>query len=188
MKNEAKVSFNDDSLYIEKYIENPRHIEIQIMADEHSNVIHLGERDCSIQRKNQKVLEETPSAFIDDKVRKKMGKVAVNALKQIGYSNLGTIEFLVDKNKDFYFMEMNTRVQVEHPVTEMVTGIDIIKEQLKIASSEKLGFTQKEVTFTGHSMECRINAEKPNKNFIPCPRKNNRTSFARRKWCKGRYR
>jgi acetyl-CoA carboxylase biotin carboxylase subunit len=141
------------------------------MADEHGNVVHLGERDCSIQRKNQKILEETPSSFIDDKLRKKMGKVAVNAVKQIGYTSLGTIEFLVDKNKDFYFMEMNTRVQVEHPVTEMITGIDIIKEQLKIASGENLNYSQKDIIFTGHSMECRINAENPNKNFMPCPGK-----------------
>lgn len=171
VKNEAKISFNDDSLYIEKYIENPRHIEIQIMADEHGNVVHLGERDCSVQRKNQKILEETPSSFIDDKLRKKMGKVAVNAIKEIGYTNLGTIEFLVDKNKDFYFMETNTRVQVEHPVTEMYTGIDIIKEQIKIASGEPLNFTQKDIKFKGHSMECRINAENPSKNFMPCPGK-----------------
>lgn len=171
VKNEAKISFNDDSVYIEKFIENPRHIEIQIMADEHGNVVHLGERDCSVQRKNQKILEETPSSFIDDKLRKKMGKVAVNAIKEIGYTNLGTIEFLVDKNKDFYFMETNTRVQVEHPVTEMYTGIDIIKEQIKIASGETLSFTQKDIKFSGHSMECRINAENPSKNFMPCPGK-----------------
>ena len=169
VKQEAKISFNDDSLYIEKFIENPRHIEIQIMADEHGNVVHLGERDCSIQRNNQKVLEETPSSFIDEKLRKKMVEVSVNAVKNIGYSNLGTIEFLVDKNKDFYFMEMNTRVQVEHPVTEMITGIDIIKEQLKISSGEVLSYKQKDIKFTGHSMECRINAENPKKNFMPCP-------------------
>lgn len=171
VKQEAKISFNDDSLYIEKYIENPRHIEIQIIADEHGNVVHLGERDCTIQRNNQKIIEETPSSFIDEKLRTKMGKIAVNAVKQIGYTNLGTIEFLVDKNKDFYFMEMNTRVQVEHPITEMITGIDIIKEQLKIASGEKLSFSQEDITFTGHSMECRINAENPKKNFMPCPGK-----------------
>ena len=179
VKNEAKVSFNDDSLYIEKFIENPRHIEIQIMADEHGNVVHLGERDCTIQRNNQKILEETPSSFINEKLRKKMGEVSVNAVKQIGYFNLGTIEFLVDKNKNFYFMEMNTRVQVEHPITEMLTGIDIIKEQLKIASGEELSYKQKDIKFTGHSMECRINAENPKKNFMPCPRKNNRSSYSR---------
>ena len=172
VRNEAKVSFNDDSLYIEKFIENPRHIEIQIIADEHGNVVHLGERDCTIQRNNQKILEETPSSFIDEKLRKKMGKVSVKAVEKIGYSNLGTIEFLVDKNKDFYFMEMNTRVQVEHPISEMLTGIDIIKEQLKISSKEELSYKQKDIKFIGHSMECRINAENPKKNFMPSPRKN----------------
>ena len=169
VKQEAKISFNDDSLYLEKFVENPRHVEIQVLADEHGNCIHLGERDCSVQRRNQKVLEETPSSILDDKTRKKMGEIAVNAVKEIGYTNAGTIEFLVDKNKDFYFMEMNTRVQVEHPVTEMVAGIDIIKEQIKIASGEILSFKQKDITFTGHSMEVRINAEDPNKNFMPCP-------------------
>ena len=168
VKQEAKISFNDDSLYLEKFIENPRHIEIQILADEQGNCIHLGERDCSIQRRNQKVLEETPSSILDEKTRKKMGDIAVKAVKEIGYTNAGTIEFLVDKNKNFYFMEMNTRVQVEHPVTEMVTGVDIIKEQIKIASGEKLQYTQKDITVTGHSMEVRINAENPEKNFMPC--------------------
>ncbi len=169
VKQEAKVSFNDDSLYLEKFVENPRHVEIQILADEHGNCIHLGERDCSVQRRNQKVLEETPSAILDEKTRKKMGEVAVKAVKEIGYSNAGTIEFLVDKNKDFYFMEMNTRVQVEHPVTEMVTGVDIIKEQIKIASGEELTYKQEDIKFDGHSMEVRINAENPDKNFMPCP-------------------
>lgn len=169
VKQEAKVAFNDDSLYLEKFVENPRHVEIQILADEHGNCIHLGERDCSVQRRNQKVLEETPSGILDEKTRKKMGEVAVKAVKEIGYSNAGTIEFLVDKNKDFYFMEMNTRVQVEHPVTEMVTGVDIIKEQIKIASGEELGYKQEDIKFEGHSMEVRINAENPDKNFMPCP-------------------
>lgn len=169
VKQEAKVSFNDDSIYLEKFIENPRHVEIQVLADEHGNCIHLGERDCSVQRRNQKVLEETPSEILDAKAKKKMGEIAVNAVKQIGYSNAGTIEFLVDKNKDFYFMEMNTRVQVEHPVTEMVTGVDIIKEQIKIASGEKLSYKQKDISFTGHSMEVRINAENSENNFMPCP-------------------
>ena len=169
VKQEAKVSFNDDSLYLEKFVENPRHVEIQILADEHGNCIHLGERDCSVQRRNQKVLEETPSGIIDEKLRNKMGETAVKAVKEIGYSNAGTIEFLVDKNKDFYFMEMNTRVQVEHPVTEMVTGVDIIKEQIKIASGEKLQYKQEDIKFEGHSMEVRINAENPDKNFMPCP-------------------
>ena len=169
VKQEAKVSFNDDSLYLEKFVENPRHVEIQILADEHGNCIHLGERDCSVQRRNQKVLEETPSGILDEETRKKMGEVAVKAVKEIGYSNAGTIEFLVDKNKDFYFMEMNTRVQVEHPVTEMVTGVDIIKEQIKIAGGEELTYKQEEIKFDGHSMEVRINAENPDKNFMPCP-------------------
>lgn len=169
VKQEAKVSFNDDSIYLEKFIENPRHVEIQVLADEYGNCVHLGERDCSVQRRNQKVLEETPSGILDEKTRRKMGEIAVNAVKQIGYSNVGTIEFLVDKNKDFYFMEMNTRVQVEHPVTEMVTGMDIIKEQIKIASGEKLSYKQKDILFTGHSMEVRINAENPENNFMPCP-------------------
>ena len=171
VKQEAKNSFNDDSIYIEKFIENPRHIEIQILSDEYRNAIHLGERDCTVQRRNQKMLEETPSGVIDDKLRKKMGEVTVKAVKEIGYSNAGTIEFLVDKNKDFYFMEMNTRVQVEHPVTEMFTGIDIIKEQIKITSGEKLEYKQEDIKFTGHSMECRINAENPDKKFMPCPGK-----------------
>lgn len=169
VKQEAKNAFNDDSLYIEKFIENPRHIEIQILADEHGNVVHLGERDCSVQRRNQKVLEETPSSVISDRLRRKMGDVAVEAAKKIGYTNAGTIEFLVDKNKDFYFMEMNTRVQVEHPVTEMVTGVDIVKEQIRIASGERLEFAQKDVVISGHSLECRINAENPDRNFMPCP-------------------
>ena len=169
VRQEAKISFNDDSIYLEKFIENPRHVEIQVLADEKGNCVHLGERDCSVQRRNQKVLEESPSGILDSKTRTKMGEVAVKAVKEIGYTNAGTIEFLVDKNLDFYFMEMNTRVQVEHPVTEMVTGIDIIKEQIKIASGEKLSFTQRDIKFTGHSMEARINAENPEKNFMPCP-------------------
>lgn len=171
VKQEAKVSFNDDSLYMEKFVENPRHIEIQILADEYGNCIYLGDRDCSIQRRNQKVMEETPSSFISNQIREKMGRIAVKAVKKIGYSNAGTIEFLVDKNKDFYFMEMNTRVQVEHPVTEAVTGIDIIKEQIKIASGERLQYEQKDIKVNGHSLEVRINAENPSKNFMPCPGK-----------------
>ena len=169
VKQEAKVSFNDDSLYMEKFVENPRHVEIQILADEHGNCIYLGDRDCSVQRRNQKIMEETPSSFISNKTREKMGKIAVEAVKKIGYSNAGTIEFLVDKNKDFYFMEMNTRVQVEHPITEAVTGIDIIKEQIKIASGEQLQYVQKDIKINGHSLEVRINAENPDKNFMPCP-------------------
>lgn len=169
VRQEAKISFNDDSIYIEKFIENPRHIEVQVIADEHGDVIHLGERDCTVQRNNQKMLEETPSGVITDKLRQKMGKITVNALKEIGYSNVGTIEYLLDKNKDFYFMEMNTRVQVEHPITETITGVDIIKEQLRIASGEKLQYKQDDIKFTGHSLEARINAENPSKNFMPCP-------------------
>jgi len=171
VKQEAKISFGDDSIYLEKFIENPRHVEIQILADEHGNCIHLGERDCSIQRRNQKIIEETPSMAINDKTRKKMGQIAVKAVKEIGYTNVGTIEFLVDKNQDFYFMEMNTRVQVEHPITEMVTGIDIIKEQIKIASGQKMLLNQEDIKFTGHVMEARINAENSDKNFMPCPGK-----------------
>jgi len=169
VKQEAKISFNDDSIYIEKFVENPRHVEVQILADEHGNVVHLGERDCSIQRRNQKVLEETPSMILNDKTRKKMFDVTVKAVKEIGYSSAGTIEYLVDKNLDFYFMEMNTRVQVEHPITEAVSGVDIVKEQLRIAAGETLSISQKDIQFTGHSMECRINAEDPEKNFMPCP-------------------
>lgn len=169
VKQEAKISFNDDSIYIEKFVENPRHVEVQILADEHGNVVHLGERDCSIQRRNQKVLEETPSMILNDKTRKKMFDVTIKAVKEIGYSSAGTIEYLVDKNLDFYFMEMNTRVQVEHPITEAVSGVDIVKEQLRIAAGETLSISQKDIHFTGHSMECRINAEDPEKNFMPCP-------------------
>ncbi len=168
VKQEAKISFNDDSLYLEKFIENPRHVEIQILGDEHGNAIHLGERDCSVQRRNQKVLEETPSAILKEETRKKMGEASVKAVKEIGYANAGTIEYLVDKNNDFYFMEMNTRIQVEHPVTEMVTGIDLIKEQIKVASGLELTYKQEDITFKGHSLEARINAENPDKNFMPC--------------------
>lgn len=171
VKQEAKISFNDDELYIEKFIKNPRHVEIQILADEHGNIIHLGERDCSIQRKHQKVIEETPSTIVDDKLRDKMGEAAVKAAKIAGYTSCGTVEFLVDSDRNFYFMEMNTRIQVEHPITEMRTGIDIVKEQIRIAAGEKIKFKQKSIEFKGHSIECRINAENPNKNFMPCPGK-----------------
>ena len=169
VKQEAKAAFNDDEIYIEKFIVNPRHVEIQVLADEHGNVVHLGERDCSIQRRNQKILEESPSTILDENLREKMGKAAIKAVKASNYTNAGTIEFLVDKNKDFYFMEMNTRIQVEHPVTEMISGIDIVKEQLKIASGKSLSYTQKDISFRGHSIECRINAENPELNFRPCP-------------------
>ena len=171
VKQEAKVSFNDDEIYIEKFIKNPRHVEIQILADEHGNVVHLGERDCSIQRRHQKMIEETPSTAIDEKLRNKMGEAAVKAAKTAGYTSCGTVEFLVDSDRNFYFMEMNTRIQVEHPITEERTGIDIVKEQIKIAGGEHLKFKQKEIEFRGHSIECRINAENSSKGFMPCPGK-----------------
>ena len=173
VKQEAKNSFNDDEIYIEKYIKEPRHIEIQILADEHGNIVHLGERDCTIQRNHQKLIEETPSTIIDEKLRNRMGNIAVKAAKIAGYTNCGTVEFLLDNDKNFYFMEMNTRIQVEHAITEMRTGIDLIKEQIRIAAGEKLKFKQKEIEFRGHSIECRINAENPNKNFMPSPGKIN---------------
>ena len=169
VKQEAKISFNDDEIYMEKFIENPRHVEIQILADEHGNVIHLGERDCTVQRRHQKVVEETPSTAIDEKLRNKMGEAAIKAAKAAGYTSCGTVEFLVDKHKNFYFMEMNTRIQVEHPITEERTGIDIVKNQIKIAAGEELKIKQKEIEFKGHAIECRINAENPSKNFRPCP-------------------
>ena len=171
VKQEAKNAFNDDEIYIEKYIKNPRHVEIQILADEHGNVVHLGERDCSIQRNHQKMLEETPSTIVDEKLRNKMGNVAVKVAKAAGYTNCGTVEFLVDADRNFYFMEMNTRIQVEHPITEMRTGIDLVKEQIRIAAGEELKYKQKEIIFKGHALECRINAEIPSKNFMPCPGK-----------------
>ncbi len=169
VKQEAKVSFNDDEIYIEKFIENPRHVEVQILADEYGNVIHLGERDCTVQRRHQKIIEETPSTAIDEKLRSKMGETAIKVAKTAGYTSCGTVEFLVDKNKNFYFMEMNTRIQVEHPITEERTGIDIVKEQIKIAAGEKLKYKQKDIEFRGNCIECRINAENPSKNFMPCP-------------------
>ena len=166
---ESVKGFSDDTMYIEKYIEGPRHIEFQIMADKCGNVVHLGERDCSIQRRHQKVLEEAPCDVISPELRKKMGETAVRAAKAVGYENAGTIEFLLDKYKNFYFMEMNTRIQVEHPVTEMVTGLDLIKEQIRIAAGEPLSVSQEDVKIQGHAIECRINAENPEKNFMPCP-------------------
>lgn len=166
---ESVNAFADDTMYIEKYIQSPRHIEFQILADKHGNVVHLGERDCSIQRKHQKVVEESPSAAIDSELRARMGAMAVRAAKAVGYENAGTIEFLLDKNGEFYFMEMNTRIQVEHPVTEMVTGLDLIKEQIAIAEGLPLSVKQEDIHVTGHAIECRINAENPEKNFMPCP-------------------
>ncbi|OFI06616.1 biotin carboxylase [Clostridium acetireducens DSM 10703] len=170
-KAESRVSFGDDSIYMEKYIEEPHHIEFQILADNYGNVIHIGERDCSLQRRNQKILEESPSPFLTDELRKSMGEVAIKAAKAVNYKNAGTIEFLVDKNKNFYFMEMNTRVQVEHPISEMVSNIDIIKEQIKIAFGHKLNYKQEDVNIKGHAIECRINAEDPHKKFTPSPGK-----------------
>ncbi len=167
---EALTAFGNSGVYIEKYIEDFRHVEIQVMADNFGNVIHLGERDCSIQRRLQKLLEESPSPALDGEVREEMGQAAVKAAKAVDYTGAGTVEFIYDyHNRKFYFMEMNTRIQVEHPVTEMVTGTDLIKEQIYIASGEKLSLAQEDVTFTGWSIECRINAENPEKNFMPSP-------------------
>ena len=158
-KAEAMAAFGNDDVYIEKLILNPRHIEFQILADKHGNVIHLGERDCSIQERNQKLLEESPSKALDEELRKKMGEVAIQAARAAGYDSAGTIEFILDENKDFYFIEMNTRIQVEHPVTEMLTGIDLIREQIRSAYGRKLSISQEDVSFQGHVMECRINAK-----------------------------
>ena len=168
-KNEAMACFSNNQVYLEKYVRNPHHIEFQVLADKYGNVVHLFERDCSIQRKNQKLLEEAPSTILDIDMREKMGQICVEICKNIGYVNAGTIEFLVDDDKNFYFMEMNTRIQVEHPITEMITGIDIVKEQIKIASGCKLSFKQEDLKINGHSIECRINAENPRNNFLPSP-------------------
>lgn len=168
-KQEALACFGNDEIYIEKFIENPKHIEIQILADNYGDVIYLGERDCSMQRRNQKVLEEAPSPIMTQELRKKMGEAAVKAAKVCGYRNAGTIEFLVDNKGGFYFMEMNTRIQVEHPITEAVTGIDLVKQQLLIAGGERLSIKQDDVKITGHAIECRINAEDPAQNFRPSP-------------------
>ena len=170
-RKEAGAAFGDDSVYMEHFIEHPRHVEVQILADSYGNVVHLGERDCSIQRNHQKFIEEAPCKAISEELRARMGEQAVKAAKAVGYENAGTIEFLLENENDFYFMEMNTRIQVEHPVTEWVTGVDLIKEQIKIASGEKLSFTQEEVKMEGHAIECRINAENPEKNFRPSPGK-----------------
>lgn len=168
-KAESKAAFNDDSMYIEKLIINPKHIEFQILADKYGNVVYLGERDCSIQRMHQKVLEEAPCPIMTPELRTKMGKIAVKAAKAVNYENAGTIEFLLDDNGNFYFMEMNTRIQVEHPITEMVTGIDLIKQQIKIAAGEQLDIKQKDIKIKGHAIECRINAENPKFKFRPSP-------------------
>src|SRR5215212_9308644 len=165
---EAESAFGVGDVYIEKYLESPRHIEFQILGDHHGNVVHLGERECSIQRRHQKLLEESPSVAVTEKTRRKMGSLVVDAARAVQYTNAGTFEFLMDEKGNFYFMEVNTRVQVEHPVTEMVTGIDIVKEQIRIAAGARLAFKQSEVTFTGHALECRINAEDP-ETFVPSP-------------------
>ena len=166
---EAEMAFGNNTMYIEHFVRHPRHVEFQILADSHGNVIHLGERDCSIQRNHQKMIEESPCAAISDDLRKRMGEAAVKAAKAAGYVNAGTIEFLLEKDQQFYFMEMNTRIQVEHPVTEWVTGIDLVKEQIRIASGETLGYKQEDVKISGHAIECRINAENPEKGFRPSP-------------------
>lgn len=168
---EAGAAFGNNEIYVEKYLEEPRHIEIQVLGDKYGNIVHLGERDCSLQRRHQKLLEESPSPFVDEPMRQEMGRVAVKAARSAGYFSAGTVEFLVDKNRNFYFIEMNTRIQVEHPVTEMVTGIDIVKEQIKIAAGERLNLTQDDIRLNGWAMECRINAEDPANDFRPCPGK-----------------
>ena len=170
-KSESESAFGNGDLYLEKFIKNPRHIEVQILADSFGNVIHLGERECSIQRRHQKLLEESPSPIVNDTLRKKLGDSAVKAGEKVNYIGVGTVEFLVDNNLDFYFMEMNTRIQVEHPVTEMVTGIDLVKQQIRMHSGEKCPDFFKQFRLRGHAIECRINAEDPNKNFTPSPKK-----------------
>ena len=167
-KLESKKAFGSDEVYIEKYIENPRHIEVQVFGDSYGNAIHLFERECSIQRKHQKVLEEAPSIFIDDKLRSRMGEASTRVVKELGYENAGTIEYLVDSQGNFYFMEMNTRIQVEHPVTEMITGVDLVKLQIEVASGKSLGYTQQDIKINGHAIECRINAENSH-TFMPSP-------------------
>ena len=168
-RGESEAAFGNGGIYLEKFVENPRHIEFQILADSHGNAVHLGERDCSIQRRHQKLLEEAPSPALSQKLRDRMGRAAVQAAKSIGYMGAGTVEFLVDGEGNFYFMEMNTRIQVEHPVTEAISGIDLIAEQIRIAQGEKLAFNQKQVQLKGHAIECRINAEDPDRDFRPQP-------------------
>jgi acetyl-CoA carboxylase biotin carboxylase subunit len=166
---EAEAAFGNAEVYLEKYLEEPRHIEFQILADEYGNIVHLGERDCSIQRRHQKVIEEAPSPALNPELREEMGQAAVKAAESVAYKNAGTVEFLLDKNNEFYFIEMNTRIQVEHPVTELVTGIDLIKEQIRIAAGQELGYGQEDIEIDGAAIECRINAEDPYKNFRPSP-------------------
>jgi len=166
---EALSCFGDGRVYMERYFERPRHVEIQLLADSHGNVLHLGERDCSVQRRHQKLVEESPSPAVDDKIRLAMGKAAVKGAKSVGYENAGTMEFLLDEDGSFYFMEMNTRIQVEHPVTEMVTGVDLIRQQLLVAMGEEFAMKQSDIKVRGHAIECRINAEDPSQGFRPCP-------------------
>lgn len=168
-RTEAQNAFGNPDVYLEKYVEEPRHIEIQVLGDKHGNYVYLFERDCSIQRRHQKLIEEAPSPFVDPILREKMGEAALKACRAVDYYSAGTVEFLVDRNKNFYFMEMNTRIQVEHPVTEFITGVDLIKEQIKIAAGEKLSISQKDLKINGWAIECRINAEDPEKNFMPSP-------------------
>ncbi len=168
-RSEAHSAFGDDSVYIEKYIEKPRHVEIQVLADSHGNVVHLFERECSVQRRHQKVIEEAPSGFVSEKTRQQMGRMAVKIAKAVGYRGAGTCEFIMDQEENFYFLEMNTRIQVEHPVTEMITGIDIVKWMIRVAAGERLPWKQKDITRRGHSLECRIYAEVPEQNFMPSP-------------------
>jgi acetyl-CoA carboxylase biotin carboxylase subunit len=166
---EAQACFGNGSVYMERYFERPRHVEIQLMADSRGNVVHLGERDCSVQRRHQKLVEESPSPAVDDKIRQAMGKAATKGAKSVGYENAGTMEFLLDEDGSFYFMEMNTRIQVEHPVTELVTGVDLVRAQILVAMGEALPWKQSEIKVNGHSIECRINAEDPSQGFRPCP-------------------
>lgn len=166
-QNEARSSFGDESVFIEKYVDSPKHIEFQVLADEHGNAVHLGERECSMQRRHQKIIEETPCSIMDDDLRFRMGECAKKIVLAAGYTNAGTVEFMLDKDRNFYFLEVNTRLQVEHPITEMRTGLDLVAQQLKIASGEKLSFTQEDVKFNGAAIECRICAEDPDNNFMP---------------------
>ncbi|MDP3044414.1 MAG: ATP-grasp domain-containing protein, partial [Bacillota bacterium] len=168
-QSEARAAFGNPDVYMEKYVEEPRHIEIQVLGDKYGNLVYLGERDCSLQRRNQKLLEEAPSPALSPELRRKMGEAAVRLAGNVGYQNAGTVEFLLDRHQDFYFIEMNARIQVEHPVTEMVTGIDLVKEQIRIAAGQPLSFTQEEVEVRGWAIECRINAEDPRNNFLPSP-------------------
>lgn len=170
-QSESVNAFGDNTMYLERYVERPRHVEVQIVADKMGNVIHLGERDCSVQRRHQKMIEESPCCALSEELREHMGQTAVRAAKAVGYENAGTIEFLLDKSGEFFFMEMNTRIQVEHPVTEWVSGVDLIKEQIRVAAGLPLSVSQEDICLTGHAIECRINAENPERNFMPCPGK-----------------